>query len=310
MFAVSENNWLGRGIKLKSSLDLTVETISGSLAVTLPNYNYSGNAVFGSLDVSAADRTESSGYESNKTGFSFGTEFEQYENIYLSPSFSASHEKIEADKGASTSIKNMEGTFSNVDFGYGITLDKRNQPYQPTSGHVIRWLQELPLVQNSSSILNGLDYTKYHGFSDDVITSLKFYGRSIHGTDKDVRLTSRLFLPQNRLRGFNVRKVGPKDGEDWIGGNYITAIGIEASLPNLLPETTKTDISVFLDTGNIWSVDYDSSLDGSSKMRSAIGVAANVFTAIGPLSFTFAQDLTKASTDVTESFNFRIGTSF
>ena len=38
-------------------------------------------------------------------------------------------------------------------------------------------------------------------------------------------------------------------------------------------------------------------------------MSANVFTTIGPLSFTVAQDITKASTDETETFNFRLGTS-
>ena len=47
-----------------------------------------------------------------------------------------------------------------------------------------------------------------------------------------------------------------------------------------------------------------------SKIRTAIGVSANVFTTIGPLSFTFAQDITKATNDETETFNFRLGTSF
>ena len=70
------------------------------------------------------------------------------------------------------------------------------------------------------------------------------------------------------------------------------------------------DISVFFDTGNVWSVDYSDTLDDTNKIRSSIGVAANVFTVIGPLSFVLAQDITKSNTDETESFNFRIGTSF
>jgi len=310
MFAVSENNWLGRGVKLKSKVDVTVETLRGSVAVSVPNYNYSGNAVFGSLDVSSSDLTTNSGYESNKTGWNLGTEFEQYENIYLSPSFSASHEKIEAQADASTAIKDMEGTFTNVDFQYGIKVDKRNQPYRPSAGYITNWIQAIPLVQDSSSLLNGLTVTSFHDFSDDIIGSFKFYGRSIHGVDDDVRLTSRLFLPQNRLRGFNTRRTGPKDGSDWVGGNYSTALGFEAQLPNLLPETTKTDVSLFIDTGNVWKVDYNSSLEDSNKFRSSAGLAANVYTVIGPLTFTIAQDLTSASTDETESFNFRIGTSF
>ena len=42
----------------------------------------------------------------------------------------------------------------------------------------------------------------------------------------------------------------------------------------------------------------------------AAGIAANVYTVIGPLSFTLAQNLSKYSTDSTERFNFRLGTSF
>ena len=117
-------------------------------------------------------------------------------------------------------------------------------------------------------------------------------------------------MPSNKLRGFRTSRVGPIDGDDWIGGNYTTALGFEAQLPNFFPEATRTDFSVFLDTGNVWSVDYSDTLEDTNKIRSSIGVAANVFTAIGPLSFTYAQDLTKAGSDVTETFNFRIGTSF
>ena len=311
MFAVSENNWLGRGINLKSSLDLTEETISGSIAINNPNYNYSGNYVFTSLDVSASDKTESSGFESSKTGFMLGTEFQQYENIYLSPSFSVSYEEIEVENSASAALKKMDGEFTNLDFFYGITNDQRNQPFQPTKGYRTKFLQSIPIIHDSSSLLNGLEMSAYNAFSDDVIGSLKFFARSIHGIEnEDVRLTSRLYMPQKRLRGFNTRKVGPKDGEDYIGGNYLTTLGFEAQLPNLLPESTRTDVSMFVDTGNIWHVDYDDTIDDTNKIRSSVGISANVFTTIGPLSFTLAEDISKATNDETQTFSFRLGTSF
>ena len=117
-------------------------------------------------------------------------------------------------------------------------------------------------------------------------------------------------MPQKRLRGFQARKVGPKDGTDYVGGNYATTLCFEGALPNLLPESTNTDISLFIDTGNLWHVDYSDTLDDSNKIRSSIGIAANVFTAVGPLSFTVAQDVSKANTDKVEFFNFRLGTSF
>ncbi len=161
-----------------------------------------------------------------------------------------------------------------------------------------------------SSLANSFNISGYHDFSEDLIGSLKFYVQSIHGVDDDVRLTNRLFMPRKRLRGFARGKVGPKDGEDWVGGNYASSLNAEAQLPNLLPESYRTDFNLFLDTGNVWSVDYSDSLDNSNTIRSSVGIGANVWTPVGPLSWTFAQSLSKASTDETETFSFRIGTSF
>ena len=311
MASVTENNWLGKGIKLNSSFNISEEKVSGNIYVNNPNYNYSGNAVFAAIDISSTDAKESSGYESSNTGFSLGTQFEQYENVYFAPSLTASLEDIEVEAGASDSVKKMDGTFTNLDFDYSVIVDQRNQAFQPTEGYRSQFSQSLPIILDSSHIKNGFNISAYRDFSDDIIGVFKFYGQSVHGLDdEDVRITSRLYLPQKRLRGFNTRKVGPKDGEDWVGGNYVSAFSAEAQLPNLLPESYRTDFSLFLDSGNVWNVDYSDSIDDTNKIRSSVGLGANVWTPIGPLSWTFAQDLTKASTDTTETFNFRIGTSF
>tara|TARA_B100000029_G_C16834356_1_gene689220 strand:- start:19 stop:516 length:498 start_codon:yes stop_codon:yes gene_type:complete len=164
---------------------------------------------------------------------------------------------------------------------------------------------------DNASLMNGINVSSYYPISEDIIGSVKFFGRTIHSvSEDDVRLTSRLHIPSSRIRGFQSRRIGPKDGDDFIGGNYATAISFEGQLPNLLPESTKTDISVFMDAANLWHVDYSDTIDDSNKIRSSIGVSANVITTIGPLSFTLAQDLSKADTDRTETFNFRLGTSF
>ena len=310
MFAVKENNWLGKGINLQSSLSLNAQSISGSIALRNPNYNYTGNAVFSSLDISSMDKTTNSGFESTTTGFSFGTEFEQYEGVFLSPTISAKFEKIDVQSSASDKIKKMEGNYKNVDFNYSITLDKRDQRFETTSGHKISFVQSLPIVRDSSSILNGLTASKYFEFSEDVIGALRIYGRSLHGIDDDVRLSERLFIPQRRLRGFDTSKVGPKDESDWIGGNFATAVGFEAKLPNLLPESLKTNVSAFIDTANLWGVDYSDSVNDSNKIRSSVGLAVDVWTMVGPLSFTAAKAITTYDQDETETFNFRLGTSF
>ena len=70
------------------------------------------------------------------------------------------------------------------------------------------------------------------------------------------------------------------------------------------------DFNLFLDAAKLWHVDYDSSLDDKSTIRSSTGVAVDWSSPIGPISFIFATNLSKASTDKTESFNFNLGTSF
>ena len=311
MFAVNENNWLGRGVALSSAVNVSKETFSGNLSVTNPNFNYTGNEVFTSVYLSTADLSTSSGYESAKSGFNIGTAFEQYKDVWFSPSISANYEDVEVQSTSSAAVKKMEGTYSNIDFSYGVTFDQRNQAFETTRGYQVKWTQTLPILIDSSSITNGLDVVKYHGFSEDVIGKAKLYVRSIHGVSgEDVRLSNRLFMPQKKLRGFNVRRVGPKDGNDWVGGNYSTALGFEAQLPNLIPESFKTNVSLFVDAGNVWGVDYDDGVDDTNTIRSAVGIAANVLTTVGPLSFTIAQNITKSTFDDTQFFNFRLGTSF
>ena len=80
-------------------------------------------------------------------------------------------------------------------------------------------------------------------------------------------------------------------------------MNFEANLPNFLPEDTNTDISLFLDFGNVWGVDYDSSIDDSNKIRSSTGVMASWMSPIGPMTFVFSQTLQKSDSDSAETFN-------
>ena len=74
--------------------------------------------------------------------------------------------------------------------------------------------------------------------------------------------------------------------------------------------TFDVDLSLFLDFANIWGVDYDSSIDDGSKIRSSIGIGIDWLTVVGPLSFSFSKAISKADSDVEETFRFNLGTSF
>ena len=127
---------------------------------------------------------------------------------------------------------------------------------------------------------------------------------------EDIKLSERLSIPGSRLRGFEVGKVGPKDGVDYVGGNYASAFNLTTTLPNVLENAQNIDFLLFFDAANLWGIDYDSSLGDGSKIRSSVGVGVDWFTPIGPLNFSLTETLTKSKTDVEESFRLNIGTTF
>ena len=309
-FALAENNYLGKGLRVDTSLELTESTIRGGLDITDPNYKYSGNMVTGGFSSQKTDNPDS-GYENTVNSLNLGTRFEQYDDIFFSPSLELSFDDLKVDSTASSSLKKQAGSFVDFSLGYGIEKDTRDRSFMPTSGSVIGFRQGVPLyIDEQASVFTRISANKYHAFSDDFIGAIKFYAAGIVAVEDDVRISKRLHIPSKRLRGFERRKVGPKDGADYVGGNYATALNLEAALPNLLPEGTQTDIAAFFDIGNVWHTDYDSTVAQSSIIRSSAGFATNMYTPIGPLNFVFAQKITSADSDVTQTFKFEIGTSF
>ena len=218
---------------------------------------------------------------------------------------------ITTQDSASDALKKQSGSFSDISGNYGFSYDQRDRSFKPTSGSFLGFNQAIPFFSDKPAIANELKSSSYFTFSEDIIGSTKFFLSAINGVgDEDVRLSKRLGLSSKRLRGFERNKVGPVDGDDHIGGNYAAAFNIEANLPKILPESSRTDVGVFLDFGNVWGVDYDSSIDKSNKIRSSTGISASWLSPLGPMTFTLSQNLSKASTDKTESFNFSLGTSF
>ena len=133
-----------------------------------------------------------------------------------------------------------------------------------------------------------------------MVISTGIYTRAINAlNDDDVRVSQRLFAPSSRLRGFKSGSVGPKDGNDFVGGNYIATLNTSSTIPYVLQTMETVDLKVFLDVGNVWGVDYSSSIDDSNKIRSSSGIALEILSPVGPLSFSYAQVLSKADTDQT-----------
>ena len=310
-FSVSENNFLGKGVKLSTSLRVSEDTIRGNFSVNNPNFNYSGRSLITNIERVTIDKLSDSGYESSKTGFSLGTSFEKNENLFFSPGVSTYYEKISTNSSASASLKKQEGSYFENKFSYTLDYDLRNQKFRTTDGIRSIFNQSVPLISDDFALSNSYEFKKWHELENSMVVDINFYGKAINSlTDEDVRVSNRLGLSSSRMRGFESGKIGPRDGNDYVGGNYAAAINLSTTLPMLLQSFENIDMKYFIDAGNVWGVDYSDTVDESNSIRSSTGLTVNWFTPIGPMNFAFIQNISKASTDKTESFQFNIGTSF
>ena len=308
-FSISENNFLGKGIKLSTGLRVSEERIRGNFTVTNPNFNYSEKSLSTDIFLTDTDKLADSGYKSTNAGFSFGTAFEQYDDFFFRPTFRTVYEELTTNASASANLKKQEGSYFTSTIGYTIDLDKRNQKFQATDGFQSKFLQTIPLISESDTLLNGYEFDTFYSIND-ITSSLGLYLRSVTGLSDDVRISERVNLPRNRLRGFESGKIGPVDANDHVGGNYAASFNFQTNLPFLFPSFQSVDFNYFIDAGNVWGVDYSNSVGDSSQIRSSTGLGVEWFSPIGPFTFTLAQPISKIDTDKTQSFQFNIGTTF
>ena len=309
-FVISENNWLGTGNKVDFTLDIDAESIGGQFSFVDKNYNFTGNNLNYYVSSKSNDKPDQ-GYENTIVSSGVNTSFEQFKDIYLNLGLAASFDDLRVENSASTTLKKQAGEFTEIAGIYGFKSDKRDRSFMPTSGYISSFTQKFPIYADKKAITNTLSLSKYKLLTEDIVTASKFFFSAVNGLDdQDVRLNERRFLNTRRLRGFEKGKVGPVDGNDHIGGNYAASANFEASLPNLLPDSSKAEIATFLDIGSVWGVDYDKSIDESNTLRSSAGVSLGWMSPIGPMSFILSTNLNKVSTDKTESFTFNLGTTF
>ena len=309
-FGVKENNYLGRGVKVDTNINVSEERVKGRFLVSNPNYKNTDKSLNLSLEATSVDRLGTSGYKSNVTGFSIGTNFEYLDDLRFGLSNKNAIEKISVDSSASTKQKKQDGSYFDSFIGMDFFYDKRNQKYQTTSGFFSNYSVSMPVISDTNTLTNTYNYKIFKELYENNVSTFSFLFKSASSLgSEDIKLSERLYIPGKKLRGFESGKIGPKDGSDYIGGNYVSSINATTTIPLILENVQSVDVVMFADAANIWGVDYDSSLD-KNGIRSSVGIGIDWLTAVGPLTFSFAHPITKEPSDIEETFRFNIGTSF
>ena len=310
---INEKNFLGQGILLNFNGQLSTEKISGTFNYNDPNFKNTNKELAFSL-FSEKDDYVNAGYENKRVGINFATKYEIYEDILFRPNLGIQYDNLNiTGTTVSNLLRSRQGNTASSSVGYIFSIDKRDSRFNPTSGGVFYFSQDIDtFISDIPAFKTGIGATVYNElFSDKFIGSAKArLANSTAINNKDVKISDRIYSSSSELRGFEPRGVGPVDGNDHIGGNNVATLSLKSTFPNPVPDSLRPTTYVFLDIGNVWGVDYSNSISSSSKIRSTTGIAMDIMSPIGPLSFTYSIPISKASTDKEQNFLFNIGSSF
>ena len=245
-FGIKENNFLGKGISLDSNFNISSETFKGKFGLTNPNYKNTDKSLFINAEAIETDNYKTFGYKSNKTGINIGSNFEYLDDLRLGIGTSNFYEVIKTNSTASQAQQDQEGnywdTFVNLDFIY----DKRNQKFQTSSGFRSFYSVDLPIISEKNTLKNKYNYSHYFDLYENNISSFSIFIKSANSiNNKHIKLSERINIPSSKLRGFESGRVGPKDGDDFIGGNYAYAMNFTSTIPQILEDSQNVNFLFF-----------------------------------------------------------------
>ena len=80
---IVEKNFLGKGINLTTNLELSEDGVKGAFIYSKPNFAYTDNTLFTSLQATSNDYLSDYGYKVSNTGFAIGTKMEPLRTYIL-----------------------------------------------------------------------------------------------------------------------------------------------------------------------------------------------------------------------------------
>jgi len=309
---INERNFLGTGRQANASISTSDTETDFVIGLTEP-YLF-GRDLTGSVDLF---KTESSANSTtvDRTGFNLGARFLAAGDVYHNVTYGLAQSKTRNTSTTATSETGEDGkTLLGSVVGYRLGKDTRDSRFDPSEGYFAEIAETFSGVGGDVKFLR----TKLSGgyyqplLFKSVVLGIRGELGHITGLGDDVTQSQRFFLGGRSVRGFASSGIGPRDtgSGSAVGGNnsYNGTVEIVSSLG--LNKDTGMRWTVFSDFGSIWGTDYPSGVteaDGST-MRNSIGFGVLWDTAIGPLSFYWANPVSKMSHDQTKTFQFSIGT--
>jgi outer membrane protein insertion porin family len=221
---------------------------------------------------------------------------------------------IEPD--APASIVDEKGSSLTSSLTPGITYDSRDHFFSPTEGTKSAFSVKFAGLGGDNRFLKSDASGRWHypllkdpNWGGSYVLALGGslgYGIALqprHNGKKDLPLFERYFLGGiNSVRGFAERSIGPKEGDDVIGGDRQAVVNTEVLFP--IAEQYGLRGLAFFDMGQAFS-----EADGFNfgDFRRSVGVGARWMSPFGPLRVELGFPLNKQPGDDTSVLGFSIG---
>ncbi|MCD6581710.1 MAG: outer membrane protein assembly factor BamA [Desulfuromusa sp.] len=303
--SLSQDNFLGYGVRLDLSGSFGSTSATYSLGISDPHFLDTDWTLGGQVYKSEREYDD---YDDYRTGGSIRAghpvtrkskafltyRYEQQEILNISPTASL---WVQEQVGESTlSSVTAEWIRNSTDF------------YQdPSRGGITKLSLEYAGLGGTEDFVKSIAEHRHFFplFWGTVFSIHGEVGYVVSTNDEDVSITERFFLGGIRtMRGFKNREVGPRDGNDFIGGEKMGYFNFEYLFPIVKDLGLKGVL--FYDTGNAWRDDEEY----FSDMRNSVGAGIRWLSPLGPLRFEWGYNLSPRDDEKQSVFEFTIGRAF
>ncbi len=309
---LNEKNFLGTGRSVGFSASLSGTKSDFNLSLAEPfflNRNLSASTSIFSKKVEGGSATTST------KGIGFGLGFRAANDVYhrLTYNFAENKTNQNSNNSSSSTGESSERLISSA-VGYILGIEKRNNRFDPTEGFFAEISETYSGVGGDVNFLKSRlrgAYYKPVSFDRFVLGARSEIGH-INGLGENVTQSNRFLLGGNKVRGFDGAGIGPRDNtsEGAVGGNNYYAGSFEVISGVGFNPDLGMRWTLFADYGSAWGTDFPTGVVGAEddSMRQSVGFGLLWDTAIGPLSFYWAEPIAKQTYDKLREFQFTIGT--
>lgn len=313
-FGINEKNFLGTGRSLNLSTSFSDTRADYSIGLTEPyflNRDLRGTAEIFS------QQSKSNSFTTTSKGLGLGVGFDAANDVYHDIKYEyASTTSTQKNSTASSVTGEEDKTLRGSSLTYRLGRSTLNNRFDPTEGSLAE------ITETYSGLGGNVDFLKselalgyYKPFMfNRLIFGLRSRVGNVNGLGEKITQSNRFFIGGRQVRGFEGGGIGPRDETTLsaVGGNNMYSGSAEIVSSIGFSKDLGLRWTVFSDVGSTWDTDFETGVLGAndSAMRQSVGFGLLWDTAIGPLSFYWADAVSKKSYDKVKRFQFNIGTRF